>query len=60
MAPEFDDCANGSCTVSGSYWSSTSTMSNPMLAWRVNFYDGAYLVGGKGFTIRVRAVRGGL
>jgi hypothetical protein len=59
VSPEFNDCANGSCTVSGSYWSSTSVGSSPNLAWRVNFYDGAHLVGGKTFTIRVRAVRGG-
>jgi len=59
VAPEFDDCANGSCTVSGSYWSSTSAISAGILAWRVNFYDGFQIVGGKTFTIRVRAVRGG-
>jgi len=59
VSSEFDDCGNGSCTVGGSYWSSTTTVSAPILAWRVNFYDGAHLVGGKTFTIRVRAVRGG-
>ena len=59
VAPELDDCDHGSCTVAGSYWSSTSAVSAPFLAWRVNFYDGAHLVGGKNFTIRVRAVRGG-
>jgi uncharacterized protein DUF1566 len=60
VSPEFNDCANGSCTVPGSYWSSTSALSSPILAWRVNFYDGFQLVGGKTFTIRVRAVRGGV
>lgn len=59
VAPELNDCANGSCTVSGSYWSSTSAISAGILAWRVNFYDGFQIVGGKTFTIRVRAVRGG-
>ena len=59
VASEFDDCGHGSCTVAGSYWSSTTAESAPILAWRVNFYDGAHLVGGKTFTIRVRAVRGG-
>jgi hypothetical protein len=59
VAPAFNDCANGSCTVSGSYWSSTSAVASPILGWRVNFYDGFQLVGGKGFTMRVRAVRGG-
>ena len=58
VSPEFNDCANESCTVSGNYWSSTSAISSPILAWRVNFYDGFQLVGGKTFTIRVRAVRG--
>ena len=59
VASEFDDCGNGSCTVAGSYWSSTTAESATFLAWRVNFYDGAHLVGGKTFTMRVRAVRGG-
>ncbi len=59
VASELDDCGQGSCTVAGSYWSSTTAESATFLAWRVNFYDGAHLVGGKNFTIRVRAVRGG-
>jgi hypothetical protein len=59
VAPEFDDCDRGSCTVSGSYWSSTSAFSAGILAWRVNFVDGFQLVGGKTFDVRVRAVRGG-
>ena len=59
IASELDDCGNGSCTVAGSYWSSTTAESATFLAWRVNFYDGAHLVGGKTFTMRVRAVRGG-
>jgi hypothetical protein len=60
VAPEFNDCDHGSCTVSGSYWSSTSAFSAPILAWRVNFVDGFQITGGKTFTIRVRAVRGGV
>jgi hypothetical protein len=60
VSPEFRDCEHGSCIVSSSYWSSSSTASAPFLAWRINFYDGAHLVGGKSFNIRVRAVRGGL
>jgi hypothetical protein len=59
VAPEFNDCDNGSCTASGSYWSSTSAVSAGILAWRVNFVDGFQITGGKTFTIRVRAVRGG-
>ena len=59
VAAEFDDCDNGSCTEAGNYWSSTTAVSSPILAWRVNFWDGFQLVGGKTFTIRVRAVRGG-
>ena len=59
VAPEFNDCARGSCTVSGSYWSSTQAVSAGILAWRVNFVDGFQITGGKTFQIRVRAVRGG-
>jgi len=59
VSPEFDDCDNGSCTVAAAYWSSTSVVAAPDLAWRVSFWDGFQLVGGKGFGMRVRAVRGG-
>src|SRR5262249_45294794 len=53
VAPEFNDCDHGSCTVSGSYWASTSAISAGILAWRVNFIDGFQITGGKTFEIRV-------
>ena len=46
-------------TVSIWYWSSSSSASNPSLAWGVNFYDGDVYGSGKSSYGRVRAVRGG-
>jgi hypothetical protein len=52
-----------SCTASGYYWSSTSSVSDPWRAWYVGFYYGGMdawgLSGGKSDAAFVRAVRGG-
>jgi len=42
------------------YWSSTSDISGPLLAWRVDFTSGEVLTDGKEDRHFVRAVRGGL
>ena len=51
-----------SCTVSGNYWSSTTSVSGPSSAWFVGFLfanvDAFSLSGGKSGTASVRAVRG--
>ncbi|MGH7333520.1 MAG: DUF1566 domain-containing protein [Candidatus Rokuibacteriota bacterium] len=67
VSPEFNDCANGSCTCSpcnvgldGFYWSSTSLASHPHEAWKVIFNVGSVITDLKSFTFQVRAVRGGL
>jgi len=52
--------ASCSCTASSFYWASTTYASNPGLAWDVNFDDGDVVNVGKTFSLRVRAVRGGL
>ncbi len=49
-----------SCTVSSSDWSSTSVANVPSVAWVVGFNDGGVGFLDKGFSIFVRAVRGGL
>ncbi len=49
-----------SCTVSSSYWSSTSFGSSPVIAWFVFFSDGIVGTSGKSGNFFVRAVRGGL
>ncbi len=52
-----------SCTASGDYWSSTSSISDPSGAWYVGFLYGAVdafgMSGGKSGTASVRAVRNG-
>jgi len=52
-----------SCTASGDYWSSTSSISDPSSAWYVGFLYGAVdafgMSGGKSGTASVRAVRNG-
>ncbi len=47
-------------TYSSTYWSSTTYMQNPTLAWRVTFLDGEVNVDLKTLKSRVRCVRGGL
>lgn len=44
-------------TAASDYWSATGF--DPNFAWAVDFADGDVNVGGKSFTFRVRAVRGG-
>jgi len=63
------NCAPGcpatgcSCTASGTYWSSTSSVSSPSRAWFVNFrygnVDAFSSSGSKSVAAFVRAVRGG-
>jgi cysteine-rich repeat protein len=49
-----------SCTVSDSYWSSSTLADFPFLAWFVDFYHGSMLSVAKPSGWLVRAVRGGL
>jgi hypothetical protein len=51
-----DEC---SCTQSGGYWSSTSSLNGPSAAWIVFFTDGGLGANGKSEIYYVRAVRGG-
>jgi hypothetical protein len=53
----------GSCTAGANYWASSSyvnQLSNPALAWIVDFLNGFVFPGGKNNLSRVRAVRGRL
>jgi Protein of unknown function (DUF1566) len=63
VSSEFNDCSNGSCTSSVSYyWSSSSYANSPSYAWIVYFYDGnvdANFKSVSGDSYYVRAVRGG-
>jgi Protein of unknown function (DUF1566) len=47
-----------SCTAAFVYWSSTSAMNNPLLAWTVLFVDGSMSTKTKDDFAHVRAVRG--
>jgi hypothetical protein len=47
-----------SCTTAFVYWSSTTAMSNPLLAWTVLFFDGSTSTKTKDDFAHVRAVRG--
>jgi hypothetical protein len=49
----------GSCTVVGSYWSSTTWARSTGMAWGVSFYEGLLYPYDKASAPRVRAVRGG-
>ena len=53
-----DDVLSGSCTAP-IYWSSSSYVLDPLLAWFVSFLDGTMAQVGKNFGLYVRAVRGG-
>jgi hypothetical protein len=65
--PEFDTSCPAACTVTtcsctrsaGTYWSSTTYVSNPSGAWAVNFNDADVTVPVKSELRYVRAVRGG-
>jgi hypothetical protein len=46
-------------TTASSFWSGSSYVSNPPLAWLVNFLTGATLAGVKANGAYVRLVRGG-
>jgi Protein of unknown function (DUF1566) len=46
-------------TAAEFYWSSTSHAGSSSFAWFVNFFGGDVSLGGKGASLRVRAVRGG-
>jgi hypothetical protein len=48
-----------SCTAAFVYWSSTTTVSNPLLAWTVLFFDGSPSTKTKDDFAHMRAVRGG-
>jgi len=52
--------ASCSCTLYDHYWSSTTTQSNPTLAWTLDFRSGFTGNFNKSFSRYVRAVRGGL
>ncbi len=65
--PVFDtDCAPSctvtscSCTRTSFYWTSSTFAISPTSAWVVLFSSGVGAVQGKGMTLFVRAVRGGL
>ena len=66
VSPAFNNnCVNatvltGSCTAASDYWSSTTGAFGSDFAWVVGFSFGNVDAGGKGFSRRVRAVRGGL
>jgi hypothetical protein len=49
----------GSCTVIGSYWSSTTWARSTSMAWGVSFNEGLLYPYDKASAPRVRAVRGG-
>jgi Protein of unknown function (DUF1566) len=49
----------GPTAASPSYWSSTTSASDPSFAWNVNFIYGGVGIVGKSGTLFVRAVRGG-
>jgi hypothetical protein len=49
----------GSCTVVGSYWSSTTWARSTSMAWGVSFNEGLLYPYDKASAPRVRAVRGG-
>lgn len=59
VSSAFNDCANGSCTSSSYYWSSSSYAYNPNSASFVYFYDGNVYASYKNGNGYVRAVRGG-
>jgi hypothetical protein len=60
-SPCVDPALDASNTQASYYWSSTTNAYGPSNAWLVFFYDGGngYWFG-KGYTLFVRAVRGGL
>jgi len=53
-----DDVLSGSCTAR-IYWSSSSYVLDPLLAWFVSSLDGTVLQASKNFGFSVRAVRDG-
>jgi uncharacterized protein DUF1566 len=50
---------DGRCTAVSDYWSSTTFVLSPSLAWFGNFAGGNVVSGGKDLNLSVRAVRGG-
>jgi hypothetical protein len=48
------------CTPAFHYWSSTSDAASSADVWVVSFRNGFVVVSGKGNSLPVRAVRGGL
>jgi hypothetical protein len=48
-----------SCTLSSTYWSSSTYQDYPAFAWDVYFYDGFVTAAAKTSNYYVRAVRGG-
>lgn len=66
VEPPFDTnctptCAvlNCSCTDGYNYWSATTNVANPDVAWFVSFFTGSVGLDGKGGDDNVRAVRSG-